>query len=76
MARIRETIEMHIEIDDELLPVAIAQAAQIDKCCMAQMLLPAVLRQVFIDLPATAQINLQLPQLGVSMTPLLENKHG
>ena len=75
MTRLREVIDIEVECSEEALPAAIAQAANIDKG-IAPMLMPSMIRQVFYELPASSQIALQLPNMVVQKTALLEHRNG
>lgn len=68
----KRIIEIEIECTNAQLPAAIQQVAQV----VNQTLLPDLVRQVFVELPAQSQITLQLPNLAIQRTPLLENHNG
>lgn len=75
MTRLREIIHVQVECSDEAIPAALAQAANIDKGILP-MVMPAMIRQVFYELPASSQIALQLPNMVVQKTALLEHNNG
>ena len=69
----REIIEMEIEVSDEQLAAAMSQLPDI-QTGLREVLMPALIRQVFFELPASSQVALQLPQLMIQKVPQLEDK--
>lgn len=74
MTKITEIIEIEIECSDEQIMGAIAQASQLDKVGIAQMLLPLALRQVFVNLPESSHVAIQIPNLNIQKN--LEYRNG
>ena len=69
----REIIEMEIEVKDEQLAASMSQLPDI-QTGLREIIMPALIRQVFFELPASSQVALQLPQLMIQKVPQLEDK--
>jgi hypothetical protein len=69
----REIIEMEIEVKDEQLAMAMSQLPDI-QTGLREVIMPALIRQIFFELPASSQVALQLPQLMLQKVPQLEDK--
>ena len=69
----REIIEMEIEVKDEQLAAAMSQLPDI-QTGLREVIMPALIRQIFFELPASSQVALQLPQLMLQKVPQLEDK--